>query len=91
MKVCTLHVFDQSTLSIIARSGITRGETNNLVRFVIPYAKTVTYQSSYFIRAYKTWNVLSSDLRNRNIGLFSFKAGLNPITRNTCMQQPSRD
>ena len=71
-----LTYIDQSTLPIIARSGITRSETNNLIRFVIPYAKTVTYQSSYFIRACKTWNVLSSDLRNQNIGLFSFKAGL---------------
>ncbi len=34
-------------------------------------------QSSYFIRACKTWNVLSSDLRNQNIGgLSSFKASL---------------
>ena len=71
-----LTYIDQSTLPIIARSGITRSETNNLIRFVIPYAKTVTYQSSYFIRACKTWNVLSSDLRNQNIGLSSFKAGL---------------
>jgi hypothetical protein len=55
---------------------ITRNKTNNLIRFVIPYAKTVTYQSSYFIRSCKTWNVLSSDLRNRDIGLFSFKSGL---------------
>ncbi len=71
-----LTYIDHSTLPIIARSGITRSETNNLIRFVILYAKTVTYQSSYFIRACKTWNVLSSDFRNQNIGLFSFKAGL---------------
>ncbi len=71
-----LTYIDQSTLPIIARSGITRSETNNLIRFVIPYAKTVTYQSSYFIRACKTWNVLSSDLRGQNIGLSSFKTGL---------------
>ncbi len=67
-----LTYIDQSTLSIIARSGITRSKTNNLIRFVIiPYAKTV-----FCIRACKTWNVLSSDLRNRNIRLFPFKAGL---------------
>ena len=28
------------------------------------------------MRSCKTWNVLSSDLRNRDIGLFSLKSGL---------------
>jgi hypothetical protein len=68
---------DESALPIIAESGITRRETNeNVIRFVIPFAKTVTYQSSYLIRACKMWNVLNSDLRNRDIGLQAFKSGL---------------
>ena len=68
---------DESALPIIAESGKTRRETNeNVIRFVIPFAKTVTYQSSYLIRACKTWNVLFSDLRNRDIGLQAFKSGL---------------
>ena len=76
-KIINNHTYiDKSDLPIIAGSGITRNKSNNLIRFVIPYAKTVTYQSSYFIRSCKSWNVLSSDLRNRDIGLFSFKSGL---------------
>ena len=65
---------DESALPIIAESGKTRRETNeNVIRFVIPFAKTVTYQSSYLIRA---CNVLNSGLRNRDIGLQAFKSGL---------------
>ena len=60
---------DKSDLPLIAKSGFTRNNANNLIKFVIPYAKTVTYQSSYFIRS-------CSDLRNRDIGLYSFKSGL---------------
>ena len=45
----------------MAGSGITRSETDSLIKFVIPFAKTVTYQSSYFIRSCKTWNILSRD------------------------------
>jgi hypothetical protein len=77
LKGGTLDTYiDKSDLPIIAGSGITRNKSNNLIRFVIPYAKTVTYQPSYFTRSCKSWNVLSSDLRNRDIGLFSFKSGL---------------
>ena len=76
-KIINNHTYiDKSHLPIIAKSGFTRNNTNNLIKFVIPYAKTVTYQSSYFIRSCKTWNVLSSDLRNRDIGLYSFKSRL---------------
>jgi hypothetical protein len=68
---------DESGLPIIAESGKTRRETDeNVIRFVIPFAKTVTYQSSYLIRPCKTWNVLNSDLCNRDIGLQAFKSGL---------------
>ena len=77
IKIINNHTYiDKSDLPIIAKSGFTRNNTNNLIKFVIPYAKTVTYQSSYFIRSCKTWNVLSSDLRNRDIGLYSFKSRL---------------
>jgi hypothetical protein len=44
-----LTYIDDSTLPSIGESGITGSDTNNLIRFVIPYARTVTYQSSYFI------------------------------------------
>ncbi len=50
---------DESSVPKIAKSlksGSTRSETNeNLIKFVIPFAKTVTFQTSYFIRACKTW------------------------------------
>ncbi len=45
--MCYPHLIKSSSSSsaspIIARSGITGSETNNLIRFVIPYAKTLTY------------------------------------------------
>jgi hypothetical protein len=73
-----LHTYiDERALPIMAWSGITRSESNaNLIRFVIPYAKTVTFQTSFFIRTCKTWNLLHSNLRARDIGLLSFKSGL---------------
>ena len=68
---------DERALPIMAGSGITRSESNaNLIRFVIPYAKTVTFQTSFFIRTCKTWNILNSNLRTRDIGSLSFKSGL---------------
>ena len=76
-KIIDNHTYiDKSAPPIIPRSGITGSETYTRIRFVIPFAKTVTYQSSYFIRSRKTWNVLSSDLRNKDICLFFFKSGL---------------
>jgi hypothetical protein len=54
-----------------------RSETNdNQIKFLIPYAQTVTFQSSYFVRACKTWNILSDNLPDRNIGFYAFKSGL---------------
>ncbi len=74
---------DESSLPKIAKSGSTRSETNeNLIKFVIPFAKTVTFQTSYFIRACKTWNILSNNLRNRDIGMQTFKSGLKMYYRN---------
>ena len=58
----------------MSRSGLTRSESkDNLVRFKIPFARTVTFQSSYFIRVCKTWNALNDNLRDQNIGLLAFK------------------
>ena len=72
-----LTYVDERALPIMAGSGITRSESNaNQIRFVIPYAKTVTFQTSFFIRTCKTWNILNSNLRTRDIGLLSFKSGL---------------
>ena len=72
-----LTYIDERALPIMAGSGITRSESNaNLVRFVIPYAKTVTFQTSFFIRTCKTCNILNSNLRTRDIGFLSFKSGL---------------
>ena len=68
---------------VISGSGITRSETNdNRIKFLIPYAKTVTFQSSYFIRACKTWNILNDNLRDRNIGFYAFKSGLKLYYKN---------
>ncbi len=45
---------DDSARPIISRSRLTRSETkDNLNKFKIPFARTVTFQSSYFIRARK--------------------------------------
>ena len=61
----------------MAGSGITRSETNeNVYKFSIPFASTVTFQTSYFIRVCKTWNILGCDLRHRDIGLNTFKSKL---------------
>jgi hypothetical protein len=63
---------DDSARPTMAGSGITRSETNeNVYKFSIPFASTVTFQTSYFIRACKTWNILGSD-----IGLNTFKSKL---------------
>ena len=74
---------DDSARPVISGSGITRSETNdNRIKFLIPYAKTVTFQSSYFIRACKTWNILSDNLRDRNIVFYAFKSGLKLYYKN---------
>ncbi len=68
---------DNSARPTMAGSGITRSESNeNVIKFSIPFANTVTFQTSYFIRACKTWNTLSCDLRHRDIGLNTFKSKL---------------
>ena len=42
-KIINNHTYiDKSALPIISTSGITRSETSNLIRFAIPFAKTVT-------------------------------------------------
>ena len=77
---------DESARPVISGSGITRSETNdNRIKFLIPYAKTVTFQSSYFIRACKTWNILSDILRDRNIGFYAFKSGLKLYYKNALL------
>ncbi len=54
-----------------------RSESNeNVIKFSIPYWHTVIFQTSYFIRACKTWNTLSCDLRQRDIGLNTLKSKL---------------
>ena len=79
-----LTYIDERALPIMAGSGTTRSESNaNPIRFVIPYAKTVTYQTSFFTRTCKTWNILNSNLRTRDIGLLSFKSGHLNSTTNT--------
>jgi hypothetical protein len=74
---------DDSARPVISGSGITRSEPNdNRIKFLIPFAKTVTFQSTYFIRACKTWNILSENLRDRNIGFYAFKSGLKLYYKN---------
>ncbi len=59
---------DNSARPTMAGSGITRSESNeNVIKFSIPFANTVTFQTSYFIRACKTWNTLSCYLRHRDM------------------------
>ena len=58
-------------------SGITRSQTNkDIIKFSVPFANTVTFQTSYFIRSCKTWNILGCDLRHKDIGLYTFKSKL---------------
>ena len=55
----------------MAGSGITRSQTNeDVIKFSMPFANTVTYQTSYFIRACITF--ISSDLHHKDIGLYTF-------------------
>ena len=53
------------------------------INFQYPFANTVTFQTSYFIRACKTWNILGCDLRHRDIGLNTFKSKLKTYITNT--------
>ena len=65
---------NESARPTMAGSGITRSQTNkNIIKFSIPFANTVTFQTSYFIRSCKTWNILGCDLRHKDIGLYTFK------------------
>ena len=68
---------DDNARPIMAGSGITRSQTNkDIIKFSIPFANTVTFQTSYFIRSCKTWNILGCDLRHKDIGLYTFKSKL---------------
>ena len=51
----------------------------NIYKFSIPFANTVTFQTSYFIRACKTWNILDCALRHRDIGLNTLNQNLRHI------------
>ena len=77
-KILNNHAFiDVSAQPTISATGITRSQSNdNLIKFIIPLAKTVTFQTSYFIRSCKAWNVLSNELRRSNISFYAFKCGL---------------
>ena len=68
---------DDNARPTMAGSGITRSQTNkDIIKFSIPFANTVTFQTSYFIRSCKTWNILGCDLRHKDIGLYTFKSKL---------------
>lgn len=55
----------------------TRSSSNDdCISLTVPFARTVTFQTSYFIRTTKVWNILNSDLRNKNKSFSSFKYGL---------------
>jgi hypothetical protein len=83
IKSLTDYTYIDDSARPVSGSGITRSETNdNRIKYLIPYAKTVTLQSSYFIRACKTWNILSDNLRDRNIGFYAFKSGLKLYYKN---------
>ena len=43
------------------------------IKLRVPFAKTVTFQTSFFIRSCKVWNILESELTDRNINLHTFK------------------
>ena len=42
----------------------------------VPFAKTVTFQTSFFVRLCKAWNILDSELTDRNINLNTSKKKL---------------
>ena len=68
---------DESARPTMAGSGITSSQTNkDIIKFSIPFANTVTFQTSYFVRSCKAWNILGCDLRHKDIGLYTFKSKL---------------
>ena len=60
-----LPVTQQSTRS-------TRSSSINSITYIPKRSRTVTYQSSFFIRVCRTWNVLPAELRRHESHLSSF-------------------
>ena len=66
---------DDSARPTMVGSGITRSQMNkDVIKFLITFANTVTFQSFYFVRACKIWNILSCDLRHKNVDFYTFKS-----------------
>ena len=79
-------VIDVSARPSIALPGKTRSSfDDDTIKLIAPFAKTVTFQSSIFIRACKTWNILPNGLRHRNTGLYAFKSGLKLYYKNALL------
>jgi hypothetical protein len=61
----------------VASSGKTRSLSNaDCISLIVPFARTVAFQSSYFVRSTKVWNILNEQLRNKYISFTFFKNGL---------------
>lgn len=73
------HVqISEDTNSVYENIGKTRRSNRdpNVILLKIPFAKTVCFQSSFFIRASRIRNCLKTDLRSKFISLATFKRGL---------------
>ena len=46
------------------------------IKLEVPFAKTVTSQTSFLIRSCEVWNILDSELIERNTNLNTFRKGL---------------
>ena len=46
------------------------------IKVEVPFAKTVTFQTSFFIRSCKVWNILDIELIDRNTNLSTFRIWL---------------
>ena len=51
----------------------TRTSRSSAITYIPNRSRTVTYQRSFFIRACRTWNVLTAELRTSHISLALFK------------------
>ena len=55
----------------------TRSSKNtNIIKYVVPKCKTITYQKSFFIRSIRIWNTLADELDLSMENLSNFKSAM---------------
>ena len=73
-----VNVFiDSEALSATRQSTrSTRSSSSNAITYIPKRSRTVTYQRSFFLGTWRTWNVLPAELRRSHIFLASLKRSL---------------